>query len=571
MYILGVHTGHDAAACLFHYDQLVAFCKEERLSRVKNDGQRFELASVDEVLRIANITRQDLHTVVFSKALWPLDCYKKTSRPVKKVWRQLRNAKRYPWLISEMEALQTQDTHSLVDIEKSRQALGLSAHTHLTFCNHHYAHILGAYHFTDWQKDALYVSCDGGGDDAQYSAYYFDGQQLECLLGGEETLFSPQNLAASIGQAYSKVTEMCGFTPLKHEGKITGLAAFGQPLAAQAIAENFSVSEDGHIHSPLNGKLALESFLTELLAPLSREDKAASIQQATETVVLQWIETLLARTNAKYVGLSGGVFANVLLNQKVAALNGVEEIYVFPAMGDEGLPVGQCVDVVMKTEGIEHRRQRLTHPYLGFPYGDEALLEQARTDGFQVETPTDIATTVAQRLAQGEVGAVYNGAMEMGPRALGARSIIASPAQRDINDTLNQRLDRTEFMPFAPYVLDTQLSEVFEVDKKTREACRFMTVTASVNPKYRDSIPAVVHVDGTARPQVIDKDEPKTRLYYDILEAFTAETGMPCLVNTSFNAHEEPIINTPAEALRALADHRVDFLVCPSGIILPTD
>jgi carbamoyltransferase len=155
--------------------------------------------------------------------------------------------------------------------------------------------------------------------------------------------------------------------------------------------------------------------------------------------------------------------------------------------------------------------------------------------------------------------------METGPRALGARSIIASPQKREVNESINRRLERTEFMPFAPYVLDRDAEEVFEIDDRNRYACRFMTITTGVRRAQQARIPAVVHVDGTARPQIVYRED--NPLYYDILVCFKDLCGIPCLVNTSFNAHEEPIINTPQEALQALADNRVDFLVCDRGIV----
>jgi carbamoyltransferase len=154
--------------------------------------------------------------------------------------------------------------------------------------------------------------------------------------------------------------------------------------------------------------------------------------------------------------------------------------------------------------------------------------------------------------------------MEFGPRALGARSILASPARRTIHDTLNRRLGRSEFMPFAPVVAAEHASDVFAITPTTAYACRFMTLTTAVNPEWRSRIPAVVHLDGSARPQVITREQAP--LYYDILAAFELQTTLPVLLNTSFNAHEEPIINSPAEAVSALQSGAVDFIVTSGGL-----
>jgi len=155
--------------------------------------------------------------------------------------------------------------------------------------------------------------------------------------------------------------------------------------------------------------------------------------------------------------------------------------------------------------------------------------------------------------------------MEFGPRALGARSIIASPKKNSINKSLNDRLQRTEFMPFAPYVMEDDASDIFNISEANRYACKFMTITTNVKKKWIKKIPAVVHIDNTARPQIVNKKDNK--LYFEILNYFKKITGLPVLVNTSFNAHEEPIINKPNEALASLKDMRIDFLVTKFGLI----
>jgi carbamoyltransferase len=154
--------------------------------------------------------------------------------------------------------------------------------------------------------------------------------------------------------------------------------------------------------------------------------------------------------------------------------------------------------------------------------------------------------------------------MEYGPRALGSRSILANPARRETHDLLNERLDRTEFMPFAPVIATERAAEVFDVTDVNRYACRFMTITCDVRPQWRTRIPAVVHVDGSARPQTITREV--NPLYYDVLGAFERETGLPVLVNTSFNVHEEPIVNTPRECMKALTDGRIDFVMTAQAI-----
>ncbi|MFY9756741.1 MAG: carbamoyltransferase C-terminal domain-containing protein, partial [Pseudolabrys sp.] len=170
----------------------------------------------------------------------------------------------------------------------------------------------------------------------------------------------------------------------------------------------------------------------------------------------------------------------------------------------------------------------------------------------------------ARRLKDGTLGAIYTHRMEFGPRALGARTILANPARRETHDLLNVRLARSEFMPFAPVIQSEKAAQVFDVTNVNRRACRYMTIACDVRPEWRGRIPAVVHVDHSARPQIINRDD--NPLYHDILGAFERETGLPVLVNTSFNVHEEPIVNAPAECIKALRDGRIDFVVTDRGL-----
>src|SRR5262249_32698193 len=197
------------------------------------------------------------------------------------------------------------------------------------------------------------------------------------------------------------------------------------------------------------------------------------------------------------------------------------------------------------------QRRDLRDVYLGRDYTDSIDAVLGVTTGIRktAEPPIEGA---ARRLTAGQLGAIYTGRMEYGPRALGARSILANPSRRETHDLLNKRLARSEFMPFAPVIAADKASTVFDINEVNSYACRFMTITCNVKPQWRERIAAVVHIDGSARPQTIERET--NPLYYDILAAFERESGLPVLVNTSFNVHEEPIVNKPSECLKALAD-----------------
>jgi carbamoyltransferase len=278
------------------------------------------------------------------------------------------------------------------------------------------------------------------------------------------------------------------------------------------------------------------------------------------------VRRLLAHNPSRNLGLSGGVFANVKLNRLLAEELQLDEVFVFPAMGDDGLPVGGALAWLLQRDGLARwldQRCDLGDVYLGRDFSNAIDGELAKTPGVRRLPGPPVDGTV-QRLKAGEIGAIYTHRMEFGPRALGARTILANPARRETHDVLNVRLERSEFMPFAPVIQAEKAAQVFDVTDVNRRACRYMTIACDVHPEWRSRIPAVVHVDHSARPQIIDRaDNP---LYHDILSAFERETGLPVLVNTSFNVHEEPIVNAPAECIKALMDGRIDFVVTDRGL-----
>jgi carbamoyltransferase len=305
----------------------------------------------------------------------------------------------------------------------------------------------------------------------------------------------------------------------------------------------------------------INTFLRALKGNLSKEDYSASVQQVLEDTMLRSFERLLDKHPAKHLGLSGGVFANVKLNRLLAEKFGLDEVFIFPAMGDDGLPVGGALGFLLRRDGLEtwlNSRRDLGPVYLGRDYTDTADAALSKIPGVTRTAEKAVEGAVA-RLQAGQLGAIYTGRMEYGPRALGARTILANPSRRETHDLLNERLQRSEFMPFAPVATAERAAEVFGISKINRRACRYMTIATDVRPDWRKRIAAVVHVDQSARPQVIERaDNP---LYHDIITGFEHTTGIAALVNTSFNVHEEPIVNTPAECARALTDGRIDFVV----------
>ena len=565
--ILAVHTGiHDAAAAVLVDYDVKAAVQLERLTRFKGDGRTYPDLCIEELLDMVGATRRDVDVLALTRSDFPVHYFHhfRGYRWIREQFRTYVQGKKTRFIPREARRANTARDSDFFDAVSFARDSGFRDDTVVYFYNHHKAHALPTLFYTEWD-DALMVTSDGGGDNVNHSHRRFANGQIEEIYGGDEWLTRDPPID-SLGQAYAAATRALGFRDNRHEGKLTGLSAMGEPIFAEQIGCHFRVNEAGRIFSDFRNNSAIFKLLAEIATEGRREDVAASIQKVLEDTMLLSVRRLLERHPARHLGVAGGIFANVRLNRALAEQLDLDEIFVFPPMGDEGLPVGGSLAYLLQRDGIAHwlkQRRRLKDVYLGRDYTDvvDATLSGMRDIRRLAGDPVE---GTAKRLVAGEIGAIYTGRMEYGPRALGARSILANPSRRETHDLLNTRLDRTEFMPFAPLIAADKAAEVFDVNKVNAYACRFMTITCNVRPTWRDRIPAVVHVDGSARPQTVVRES--NPLYFDILAAFERATGIPILVNTSFNVHEEPIVNTPRECAQALIDQRIDFVVTQQAI-----
>jgi carbamoyltransferase len=559
MIILGIYGNHDSGAALYDDYRLIAAVAQERLTRIKCDGGRFPSEAVQECLDQAGLDLANIEAVALSRTDYDQSYYTARARwPVPFLGRKKRD------LMNIMARQRINDPARAFDAPRYLADQGLKPNR-VFFYNHHFAHALSAIFHTDYD-DALIYTSDGQGDRICYSARRLAGGRLTEIFGGEaESRKFRRNRDVSLGLFYGAATDALGFRSLRHEGKVLGLAAYGKPIFAQQLQRHFQVRDDGQIGADVDrGEILAELQL--LAAMARREDVAASVQEVLEHVSLSSLEKIVSRERPRNLAVAGGVFANVKLTQRIAERFSFDEIFVSPAMSDQGQAAGGVLQLLLERDGLETflaKRQKHRNLYFGRDYtarADDVFLQS----GAVQKARGNIVEAAAQMLADRRILGLYLGRCEYGPRALGARTIMATPADRSINDWLNKRLDRTEFMPFAPVVRDARVDDVFDLPPALRYTARYMTVTCNVKPQWRDRIPAVVHVDGTARPQVIRREDNPT--YYDILKRFEEISGLPCAINSSFNAHEEPIINRPEEAMRALEQNRIDLLVTETGI-----
>ncbi len=561
---MAIHTGHDASITLWRdYDQVAIF-KEERYNRIKNWGRDFPVISLQKIKK--EIDLKEVDVLLLSRNFYDAR-YVKESFNIemkKRLKKMLGKAERKISLGLAMRRNNCGRELDLFDLHSFLFDHGFSPSVNVMFCDHHTAHFLPTLFFQPgWDSGLLYTS-DGGGDGLHYSFNHFENDEIHEIYGGNDILFENYS-PDSLGQMYGMVTEICGFRKNRHEGKITGLAAFSEPIRYKDIVSNYNVDENGRIRPLFKSYPELYDQLQKIHDKDGREVLASSAQLALEELTLESINRLKEKRNFSNIGLSGGVHANVRLNQKISEIPGVKDLFVFPPMGDEGLVVGYVLDYLRSRDGLKlwlEQRRELKEVY----WGEDLKISKEEIPGdIELVTEKDVVNVSAELLEKNMVCALFTSRMEYGPRALGARSILINPSDKTINDTVNQRLDRTEFMPFAPYVTEEMCDTVFEMTDSNRQAMKFMTITTNVKEEWKDVIQAAVHIDGTARPQVISRSD--NEIYYDILQKFWENTGIPCLVNTSFNAHEEPIINTPAEAIKALQDNRIDYLITEDFIL----
>lgn len=432
-------------------------------------------------------------------------------------------------------------------------------HCPVHFIDHHLCHITSAYYTSNY-RDATVFSIDGGGDAKSARIYNATNGRLEEL----ESITSFD----SLGCFYSYITQMCGFKAGKHEGKITGLAAYGEPQYVPHL-KKIMIYEEGKIKNIAN--VFYYSALKELekLLPkdYSHKDLAASIQVYIEEMVVDLVRYWLKKTNHYNVALAGGLFANVKINQKIHEIPEVQSVFVHPGMSDEGMPVGAALELFHRENDnkYDHQIETMSHVYLGPGYNQEEIKSEIEKNNLTYNYYVNVEKEIAKLLSSNAVVARYNEKMEYGPRALGNRTILYHANDPTISHWMNDALKRTEFMPFAPIVMSEYAEKCFKNISGAENTARFMTITFECTDWMIKNCPGVVHIDKTARPQLVSENDNPSM--YKILLEYYKFTGIPCLINTSFNMHEEPIVCTPYDAVRAFLKGKIDYLAIGNFIL----
>ena len=567
MKILGVSAHyHDAAAALIVDGIPVAAVQEERLSRRKNDAA-FPMAAIEWCLGHAGLEPDDLDAVVFYE------------RPMLKFDRILTCALRafpHSWR-SFPHAMKNTLAEKLWVRGIISSQLGVPGQN-ILFAEHHRSHAAAAF-LTAPVQDAAILTADGVGE---WAALTVGGG----TRGPERTaitLLREIRFPHSLGMLYSTFTAYLGFPVNEGEYKVMGLASYGRPTMADAVRKIVPRTADGAFRLDLDyfdfhttAKRSFSAKFVDLFGPprdpfdpIDLEspegqryaDCAASVQLVLEDILVETARSLHRETGLPDLCLGGGVALNGVANHRILRESGFERIFVPPAPGDAGCAIGAALYADRIHFGNPDR-EFPDHPFWGPTVETDALARLAREDHLPVEELDDPALIecVARDLAEGRIVGWMEGALELGPRALGHRSILAAPHTIQMRDRLNRDIKhREQFRPFAPVVPIEAADRYFEMPPGGKRLARFMSGVFPVRQEWREKLAAITHVDGTARVQALERSMAP-RLYA-LLEAYGRLSGIPILLNTSFNLAGEPIVNRAVEGYLTFRRSGIDVLV----------
>lgn len=544
-YTLGISLGFNASACIMDESQKVVYAaSEERFTNIKNCKQ-FPMLAIKNGLIEADIDPQDIKICRYShyQNADVYDLYRHTYGIDKKI-----SERRY---VSENRI---NKRHELNFITQHLYMLGINADK-IERINHHYAHAACAYNLTpfhDKNRVNLYVVMDGFGDGESVTMWLEKKNRLKKIFS------APMN--KSVALVYQFVTGALGYKEHQHEGKLTGLAAYGDAnkyyIEFVELYERFAnIKKASYLNSPIidfdifcEMRERTYELVWNIIKGMSDEEKfeeskhiAASLQRFAENAAIDMIERVIRDNDLSYryinIMLSGGLFANVKINQKIHEyIHEIKNVFIAPPMGDEGTCIGaacgkKLADMRNSTMTNMTMRMGTSHTPANPPY-DERL---------------EVAKAIAKDLSENKIVCLFDGRMEFGPRALIGRSIIYNCRDVGANDWLNHQLGRTEFMPFAPFCKEEYANDLFHNVKGKEYALKNMTVTVKCKDEFIQNYPAACHVDNTARPQVISRTE--NELAWMILDEYEKLTGEKALINTSFNLHNYPIIESTEVAI----------------------
>lgn len=514
---------HDASVCFFENGQLRIALQEERISRIK-EGDRdfsFPLLSFQKIQEITGVSLDEADYIV-------------TSTPTL-----------YPFINEELKGIDVREFP------------------------HHECHAVSTYYTSGFSGKCMMVSYDGGGDGNYGDVWLCEDGKMRRVLS------MPSHSFSSIANLWSQATLYLGWKPHQDEGKVMGMSANGtrDEFLYKIVWQILTLGSSSEFYLKNPGTDLFSSFVFNQIksaglieSKKDRENFARAVQDVTEELMILFIRDLRDKypEYSSKIGLSGGLFHNVKMNQKINELDFIDELYVVPFMGDEGVSFGAglCMSRIL---GELKNPFKLKNCFYGIDYSDEDILSLISFNDSIVYEGINL-DKISDLLVSGRIIGLFNGKFEYGARALGARSILCNPSDPSMHERLNKKLGRNQVMPFAPAVLSEFSDQLFVNGTKSKYSAEFMSICYTVKDEWQEKIGACLHrVDKTARPQLVEKDN--NGFFWNIIESFRKKTGIPALLNTSFNGHGEPIIDSPEQALKHLMNDTIDHLIIGSFLV----
>jgi carbamoyltransferase len=562
-FILGIWDGHDAGAALLCNDKIIYAVNEERLTRRKLEIA-FPRLSILSCLRFAAIPPSAISTIAVSTSD-PAKTLTRWFPALKEEYYLIRRRKKSPRTLDPLrKAFKYRFTQippnpltaklSRIYINRQLQSLGFRNYT-LNLMDHHEAHAETAACLCGY-PEALVMTLDGVGDGLSGSA--------RVLKDGRLSLIQTFSADVSAGIFFEHVTHLLNMRELEDEGKVMALANYAYPVPDE---ENPLLKiirmEKGQIVSG-HGAMAQLKELKKILWNYPSEQFAFMAQRALEKTVVDLVQYYLGKTGLRRIAAAGGIFSNIKMNMAIAELPDVEGIYVFPHMGDGGLALGAAMAANRSRYEVTH--YDLNDFYLGPSFTGREIMDALSGEaGIKIHQGEKVPRKAAELILRGEVVAWFRGRMEAGPRALGNRSILARPDDRKIKDRLNLLLKkRVWYQPFCPSILAEDAAALLYLDGQDIRANPFMTMAFRVRDEYRPVLEGVSNIDGTCRPHFVRNENP---VYRNLLLNIKKELGWGVLLNTSFNLHGEPLVCSPAEAVKMLKQTGMTYLFMEDVII----
>lgn len=558
MIILGLnYYFHDSTACIVKDGVLISAIEEERLNRDKHT-QAFPELAIKKCLDLAGLEYSDIDHIAVS--------IKPTTHWFKKVVYIIKNLKSFmPFFGHHLVNAYAKQRRFRLWYNKIYNNSGPKVH----FIEHHLTHVAGTFYVSPYKEAAL-LGIDGSGEWATTWLGY--GKDIHVDKIGES--FFPN----SLGSFYETVTQFCGFKPNYDEGKTMGLAPMGDPdVYKDEVSKIIDVNSKGELKVDLsyfNYQYLIKNRYSEKFIKIfgkprdpdakfekNHVDTAAAFQHVLENKVLEMCKILHDKTKAEYLVISGGVSLNSVMNGRIVRETPFKDVYVMPAAGDNGTAIGAAYYLY---NGILKKPRTFVHnnPYTGTSYSDADIKKVIDGAKLNAEYHDNICEKASALLADGKIIGWFQGPMEIGPRALGSRSILANPAFPDMKDKINAEVKfREAYRPFAPSALVESYKDYFDLDVEAP----FMLKVCNVHKDKQDVIPAVTHVDGSARLQTVNKELHP--LYHSLIKSLGEKTGVPVILNTSFNIQGEPVVESPKDALRCFYSTGLDALVIGNYVL----